>query len=94
MNDDQLLHLRQVQRIGLAAPSRWTALTADARPVEIRLRHGELTVRIGPENGTIDQAKQSPAYISIDLPDAASWASWSEVAAVAGLSIADASSPE
>ena len=40
----------------VGAPSQWEAVTDRGCPVYIRYRHGELSVRVGPEGGTIMDA--------------------------------------
>jgi hypothetical protein len=47
------MHIVELTQTCSAAPSQWDARLKDGRVVYIRYRHGELTVRIGPEYASV-----------------------------------------
>jgi len=45
-----------------ACPSQWEGRLADGRPIYIRFRHGELSIRIGDAGDGIEKAIDAPAW--------------------------------
>ena len=78
------LQLVDVLETGRGAPSRWSARTIDGRPVDVRLRHGDLTVRIG-ECGDSDARGGAIHFDEQIFKRLDSAAEWEEVAAAADL---------
>jgi hypothetical protein len=80
------LRLVDVVETGAGAPSRWAARTTDDRPVDVRYRNGELTVRIGEVGGSIESAKSAPDWFDDAFGKPFdSCATWEEVAQWANL---------
>ena len=50
------MKLYGIKRTTYACPSQWEGTTEDDRPVYIRYRGSIFEIRIGPVNGTIDDA--------------------------------------
>lgn len=50
------LEIAEIRRTSLRAPSQWEGRLTDGRPIYIRYRAGFLSVNIGPEDGSIDDA--------------------------------------
>lgn len=48
-----MLIVKEIKRICLAAPSSWEGVDEKGKPVYIRYRHGELTVRVGDNHNGI-----------------------------------------
>lgn len=88
------LELTDVVETCSGAPVRWSARTLEGCPVDIRYRGGCLTVRVGPLDGSIDEAKLAEPCIDLMItPQCDSWASWEEVAGWANLRVIEYPQP-
>lgn len=56
------LVITNLEKITDVCPTQWYARTLDDRPVYIRFRHGELSVNVGPIDGSIDDAIKTPNW--------------------------------
>ncbi len=85
INCDSLL-LASVRRTTWTAVSQFEGRTVDNRPVYVRLRHGELTVRVGnPGDDNASALDQAPVFDG-DYGDHHEFdITWSEVERVTGL---------
>jgi hypothetical protein len=89
------LDLYDVELTCIAAPSRWSARTADGQPVDIRFRHGILTVRIGERGQTAEETKLAPEWFDeMVMRHPESIADWEEVASWANLVCMDSAPPD
>lgn len=61
--------LATLQRTTSLFPTQFEGTTADGRPVYIRCKHGELSVRVGPAGGLIDDAIGAAPAISLEFAD-------------------------
>lgn len=84
-----MLQIKTLTQTCRACPSQWEGQLVDGRPVYVRFRHGELSIRIGEAGGGIESA--------IDAPDWYAWEadngldgeiSWDEVSRLSGLRFA------
>lgn len=57
--------IKSIVRTCAASPSQWEGFTVDDRPIYIRYRWGELSVRLGPVGGTIRDALDTRPMIDI-----------------------------
>jgi hypothetical protein len=62
--------LTELVQTCLYVPAQWEGRTADDRPVYIRGRHRELSVRIGPAHGSPDEAVGGEELLLLRLDEA------------------------
>lgn len=80
------IELESVRRTTYFAVSQFEGVTTDNRPVHVRLRHGELTVRMGLSGGTIDDAICSHPIFDEDYGDDHEFdIGWPEIEQATGL---------
>lgn len=85
-----MLRIHSLKQTCIAAPSQWEARSVDGRPVYIRYRQGELTVRVGPIGGTIADAIGSAPVIDMDAGERlGSFLDWEEVVDATGIEVID-----
>ncbi len=60
-----MLHIASLKRTCIACPSQWEGVLEDSRPIYIRFRWGELSVRLGEIGLGVESA--------IDAPDCFEW---------------------
>jgi hypothetical protein len=63
------MNISDIQQTCLACPSQWEGHLADGCPIYIRYRWGELSVRVGPTGGTIDDALDSAPVFERQIGD-------------------------
>ena len=59
-----MLQIATVTQTCGACPSQWEGQLVDGRPIYIRFRHAELSVRIGKAGGGIESAISAPEWFT------------------------------
>ncbi|HEX8620881.1 MAG TPA: hypothetical protein VF718_02850 [Allosphingosinicella sp.] len=57
----------ELRRTSIACPSQWEGRLADGRSLYVRFRHDELSVHVGPINGSVDAAVAALPWLDLDL---------------------------
>jgi hypothetical protein len=57
-----MLQVETLTQTCTACPSQWEGRLVDGRPIYIRFRHGELSIRIGRPDGGIESAINGPVW--------------------------------
>lgn len=57
----------ELRRTSVACPSQWEGRLADGRSLYVRFRHDELSVHVGPLDGSVDAAVIALPWLDLDL---------------------------
>jgi hypothetical protein len=57
----------ELRRTSIACPSQWEGRLADGRSLYVRFGHNELSVHVGPIDGSVDAAVAASPWLDLDL---------------------------
>ena len=81
-----MLRIHSLRQTTMTTPSQWEAISDDGRPVYVRYRHSERTVRVGPIGGSISEAIAATPVIDMSTGEkGSSMLSWEEVEEATGI---------
>lgn len=81
-----MIRLVSLRQTSWGAPSQWEARTDEGRPAYIRYRHGELSVRVRPLGGLIDDAIDTTPIFDEEVGERlGSQLDWEEIVEATGI---------